>query len=261
MEEPRGGSTTLETEGVCLGCGRALLDGNAAFCAFCGRPVGAVPDQAAATTRSRRHRGWLVAGVVAFVLAVAGGTVGGWVWWQGKPDRDYLSALAVAGLRSQFGSDAEAIAHARALCARLEIGGKPEGNEADREATRAYCPSFTPGFRVLTTAKIVGRFLLLGTTAPSSGIAANARECTGVNGFSDIRAGAQVTVKNGEGEFLASAQLGPGIGNSVMCAFDFALTLTEGEDTYVVTISHRGDTHFTWGQLAASNFITLSLGT
>jgi hypothetical protein len=56
-------------------------------------------------------------------------------------------------------------------------------------------------------------------------------------------------VKNGKGEVLAATTLGEGRGNDVTCTFSFTFPVTEGQDRYVVTVSHRGEFSYTFEQL------------
>ena len=70
-----------------------------------------------------------------------------------------------------------------------------------------------------------------------------------MHGYSDIGSGTQVMVKNGKGEILASAPLGEGHGDDVNCTFSFTSPITEGEDRYVVSVSHRGEFSYSFDQL------------
>ena len=213
-------------------------------------------------------------GLAAIVLA--GSVVGGFAWKasydaqqaeiavqeakakEDRRDRDYLAALAASGLIENFASDAEAIAHAKAVCITLEAGGKQRGTPADLEAVTAYCPQFATGFDVLATKTIIGVFSLQDFSL--TGIAEGAgNSCTGINGYSDIHKGTQVTVRDGRGDFLASSELKKGEGNDAICDFPFEITLSEGADTYVFTVSRRGDLHFTWEDLTRRPLIRLYL--
>lgn len=203
-------------------------------------------------------RALTVAGVS---LALLAGCVFGVNWWLGKPDRDYIAALEASGDISQFSSQAEAIAKGKAVCDRLETGSEAKGSAAELAATQAYCSEFSEGFHVLETKDFTGAFTLIDTSYSRyyHGILAYGGSCEGGNGYSDIKAGTTVTVKNGDGTLLASSQLSAGSGTESRCVFDFDVTLTEGEDDYVLSISHRGEMHYTWESLTTDG-IGVSLG-
>jgi hypothetical protein len=204
---------------------------------------GAVPPQPEQPRRKSKLP--LVLGLVglALVLVVGGGIAVG--WWVTKPDRDYIAALKATGEYSQYGSDASAIAHGKAVCAALDTGGKAQGTVGDLAATRSYCPKYSEGFHVLEQLTIKGNFELVDSSIYYPSIEVNGSECEGSGGYSDITSGAAVTVKNGSGKLLASTTLGPGSGTTSKCEFNFSVDLTEGEDDYSVTVSHRGDVHYT----------------
>lgn len=219
-------------------------------------------EPTAASEGSHRRATWpRLVGVAAALVGVAALALFAVAWWVDKPNRDYISALRESGALSGFSSEAEAIAHAKAVCASLESGGKAQGSGADLAATSSYCPKFSSGFHVLETKVIEGSFELIDTSYSqySRSIDTSGRGCTGANGYDDIHAGTSVVIKNGDGKFLATEQLSMGSGLATLCTFDFKVTLTEGEQDYVVTVSHRGDVHYTWDALKERG-IHLSLG-
>jgi len=173
----------------------------------------------------------------------------------------YLTALRNAGLGGHFPSDAAAVAHAQSVCAQLRAGGAQQGMPVDQFAVNNYCSEFADGFHVLETRTITGHFTLM-DSAPSfyfPSISNYGGGCTGTGGYSDIGSGTEVIVSNGAGRTLAETELGAGHGGSTYCVFNFRVRLTEGQDSYVVTVSHRGEIHFTWAELTTRG-IDLSLG-
>ena len=81
----------------------------------------------------------------------------------------------------------------------------------------------------------------------------------GDNGYSDITPGTAVIVKNDARTVLARTVLGTGVGNSASCSMPFTVELTEGEDSYLFSVSHRGDVSETFVELNSSG-VALSLG-
>jgi hypothetical protein len=107
------------------------------------------------------------------------------------------------------------------------------------------------------TRAISGSFTLL--DAGEHGILHTGSWCTGTGGYGDIGQGTQVVVKDGSSKYLASTVLGAGTYSTGSCSFSFTVTLTQGEDAYAVSVSHRGEIFFTWNQLVSSG-PQLSLG-
>jgi hypothetical protein len=169
--------------------------------------------------------------------------------------------LRDAGLAAQFNSDANAIAHGRQVCRQLDDGGPQQGLAADKIAVDIFCPRFATGFHVFETANVTGTFVLTGggSDAVISSIASDGGSCHGVNGYSDITPTTQVVVRNGKGEILNTTTLGEGRGDDATCTFSFAFPITEGQDRYVVSVSHRGDFVYTFDQLA-SHGVHIRLG-
>ncbi|OBA97252.1 hypothetical protein A5662_17035 [Mycobacteriaceae bacterium 1482268.1] len=208
-----------------------------------------VPSRSKTSVRST----WLGTGIATAVLVASAAVI-----WAVQlphhdaesPDAEYLSALKDSGLVTGFNSDANALAHARSICRRLEDGGPQQGLAADKLAVDAFCPRFSEGFRVLETAEASATFVLIDETKEYvSSIESDGTNCHGVYGYSDIGSGTQVMVKNGKGEILASTSLGEGHGDDINCRFTFRFPITEGQDRYVVSVGHRGEFSFSFEQL------------
>ncbi len=174
------------------------------------------------------------------------------------PEAGYLAALRDSGLFDQFNSDANAVAHGRQVCRRLEDGEAQEGLAADKIAVDTFCPHFSEGFRVLEKTTVTGTFIL-SDNAGVDGIASDGTTCQGANGYSDVNPGTIVTVKNGKGDVLATTTLGPGKGSAASCTFSFSVPLTEGEDRYVLSVGRRGEFSYSFEQLVAKG-IQMQLG-
>jgi hypothetical protein len=74
--------------------------------------------------------------------------------------------------------------------------------------------------------------------------------CVTLGGFTDITAGAAVTIGDSTGKTVAVGALEAGTvaaqaDNSAACEFDFAIQVPAGLSEYTVTISHRGTQVFT----------------
>jgi hypothetical protein len=171
-----------------------------------------------------------------------------------SPEANYLSVLRDAGWGGAFTSDADAVAHGRQVCAQLDDGGPQQGLPADKIAVDQFCPRFSDGFRVLETATVSGTFVLVDATARTgiSSISMSGTSCQGTDGFSDIDRNTQLIVKNGEGKTLAATALGEGHREDGTCTYSFTFPITEGQDRYVVSVSHRGEFTYSFEQLQRS---------
>jgi hypothetical protein len=203
-------------------------------------------------SRSSIRSTWLGTGAATVILVMV--AVVAWVLLMAArrppppPETGYLSALKEAGLANQFNSDANAVAHGHQVCRQLEDGGPQQGVPADKIAVDSFCPQFTQGFHTLDSATVSGIFVVT-DSAGVDAIASDGATCQGANGYSDVGRDTQVTVKNGKGEILATTALGQGKGNSANCTFSFSFPVTEGQDRYVVSVGHRGEFSYSFGQL------------
>ncbi|MBB5167616.1 DUF732 domain-containing protein [Mycobacterium sp. AZCC_0083] len=179
-----------------------------------------------------------------------------------SPETAYLSDLRDSNLAGAFTSDAEALAHGRQVCRQLSDGGPQQGTKADKIAMGVFCPQFSTDFRVLETASVSGTFVLTDSMASMgvSSIASDGTRCEGIKGFSDIGRDTQLTVKNGTGEVLATTALGEGRGNPATCTFAFSLSITGGQDRYVISVNRRGELSYTFDQLQRAGSIQIRLG-
>lgn len=217
-----------------------------------------LPNYVEVASRSRTsiRSSWLGTGVAAGIIVLLA-----LVFWALRvphhgqsvpPEKVYLSALHDAGLADQFNSDANAIAHGNQVCRQLGDGGPQQGLAADKIAVDVFCPRFSQGFHVLETATVTGTFVLTGggPNAEISSIASDGTSCHGVEGYADIDRTTAVIVRNGSGAILGTTVLGDGHGDDRTCTFSFSFPVTEGQDRYVVSVSHRGEFIYTYNQLA-----------
>jgi hypothetical protein len=215
-------------------------------------------------SRRKLSRGWIALAAAVLVLALAGGGAAAYLYVnrdRTTVDDRYLSALRQDGFSGEFNSDANAVAHGKQVCRKLEEGSPQQGLAADKVAVQYFCPQFAQGFHVLEIATITGSFALKddARNAYSSAIEVDGSSCTGRGGYSDVSAGAPVTVKNGKGEILTTTYLEPGKGGRYLCTFGMAFKVTEGEDRYVVSVGRRGELSFSFDDLKAHG-VALVLG-
>lgn len=84
--------------------------------------------------------------------------------------------------------------------------------------------------------------------------------CHGTGGYSDISTGVAVIVKGSDGKTIGTGALEDGIyiDNAGGCIFGWQVTVPDDEDSYGVSVSHRGTIQFTKAQMKAGP--SLSLG-
>lgn len=208
-----------------------------------------ITGPAGATPAKRRINlvAWMAMGVA---ICVAGASAWVFLSEDGRRDTAYLKSLRNHGLGGQFSSDVNAVAAGRAFCEKLRHGGEQEGWPADKVAVTYYCPEFDRGFKVLRELTVRGSLTLLDASIYSSAIAEDGvGGCEGTGPYGDLTAGTSVVLKGSTGQTLVTVPLGPGTGDSVRCTFEFTLPVKEGESDYVLSISHRGEQHYTFTQL------------
>ena len=169
-------------------------------------------------------------------------------------DELFLSWLHDARLADQFDSDASALAHGKQVCRALGDGAPKQGSAADKFAVDFLCPQFVDGFHVIESATVRGTFALTDDGLNAGSIASDGESCHGGNGYADINRNANVIVRNGKSEILDITALGDGRGDNRTCTFFFSLSIPDGQDHYVVSVSHRGDYIYTFDQLASQGF-------
>lgn len=102
----------------------------------------------------------------------------------------------------------------------------------------------------------------------SDSVTSSGDTCSGAGGYDDIEEGAQVTVKDGDGDLLATADLGPGevtdednsTDSFTQCDLPFTVDVP-ASDFYVIEVSHRGEISYSREELEKKNWkVELSLG-
>ena len=80
-------------------------------------------------------------------------------------------------------------------------------------------------------------------------------DCTGYEGYDDIRAGAGVTVYDSAGKVVATSSLGAGKPKDAACVFPVKVPgVPEGSKFYQVEISHRGKITVSTAEAKAGEF-------
>ncbi len=195
--------------------------------------------------------------IVALALVVVG--VGSWLLVRDPmtTDEKYLEALEQANLDTEFRTDQAAIIAAKEVCENAELTGDPKGGEAAQIGVTHFCPAWAADFQVLETVTVDGSFELWDTDAEWY-----TSSCDGDGGYGDITSSTRVLVTNRDGDTLARTSLGPGVVDSesdYVCRFEFSFDITEGEETYVVSVGDRGESDMTFAELKNAG-VHLTLG-
>jgi hypothetical protein len=216
----------------CPECGGPVSE-LAAACPKCGRPAGAMATPAAVAPefapRGRRKNTIIGLGAIAAIV-LAGGALFGTVVlpkMAGQPAATPTAAPSVA-------------------------------------ASATLAPTSTP----LPTAspkpvmQVVGGMFTLRDTSVNPSIAFDGKTCHGTGGYSDIAAGAPVTLRDENGTILGATVLPDGEKMVADCFFVFAMgKVPDTAQFYVITVSHRGEMSKSHADLAADNWIfDLTLG-
>jgi hypothetical protein len=211
-------------------------------------------EESSNTSRTR-----LLAGLAAVALAVLIGSVviGLGPFSRSNPEVDYVAALNDAGL-NEWATDRAALNAGYQVCEELDGGAPAEGSERDALTVEFLCPDYLAAFNVLEDADVAGTFTV--RSSDFSGTATGST-CRPSGGYGDINSSTQVVVTNGEGEQLARTSLGSGRATGLRgCEFSFTVTLTEGEDNYVVEVGRRGQISYSWSEITSPGRLALVLG-
>ena len=227
-------------------------------------PVITPQEPQEAPSQHDRSRLWW--GIAALAIALLLSATAAFWFAIGAPQyqqQQLTTALRDQGLASQFSSDAAAVAHAQSVCRNLDNGGAQHGPKEDVIAVSIYS-KYESGFTTLSPIEVEGSFTLNDsdplTYSPS--ITADSNSCQGAGGYSDISPGTEVLVENGSGTVLTTTNLGVGTGSPpTECEFTFSFTVMDGSESgYSVTISHRGELHYTAAQLKIPNEVASTMG-
>ncbi len=84
--------------------------------------------------------------------------------------------------------------------------------------------------------------------------------CYGTGGFSDMKPGAQVVVKDAAGKIIAQGALGDGVHPTsekyagVVCEFPLTVENVPDSDFYQVSVGHRGEISHTRAEMEQSGW-------
>jgi hypothetical protein len=103
---------------------------------------------------------------------------------------------------------------------------------------------------------VSGTFTLTDTSASFGGV------CSGSGGYSDIRLGTNVVLRDGDGKLLATGSLGAGErSNATRCVFIFNLRNVPEVPFYTIEVGSRGDLSYSLEEMIATGWsIDLTLG-
>lgn len=174
--------------------------------------------------------------------------------------KSLLDQLRSANLGGLFTSDAQAVAHAKDVCRRLDKGGEAKGVLADSIGVKVYCSEYAAGFRVLEEIVVHGVMTIANTGGYFPTVTYYGKHCSGSSGYSDIDEGTDVTVTNSEGKVLAETELEQGSPGYYSCKFEFTFTVLEGETKYLIEVGKRGKLSYTEAELKIPDRVHPYLG-
>ena len=93
------------------------------------------------------------------------------------------------------------------------------------------------------------------TTQPGSAGSSEMTPCRGgAHGYSDVVAGATITVRTNNGALIATGHLGVGTSRPTGCQLPFTISHVRNAHTYLIEVAHEGAQTFTNADLAASHY-------
>ncbi|MEA2576491.1 MAG: hypothetical protein QOD78_79 [Chloroflexota bacterium] len=85
--------------------------------------------------------------------------------------------------------------------------------------------------------------------------------CSGNGGYSDIRPGANVVLRDGDGKLLSTGALGAGVGSGSQCVLDFSLPEVPEVSFYTIEVGKRGNLSYSLADMKSMGWaIDLTLG-
>jgi hypothetical protein len=106
-------------------------------------------------------------------------------------------------------------------------------------------------------------YTIRGTFTLREGSTTDSFACSGTGGYSDIRPGTEVTVRDGSGSLIASNQLGVSSYNSDSrsCVFAFIVSDVPRADFYEIAVGRRGSLSYSRSQLERADWsVAFELG-
>ncbi|MDB9496814.1 hypothetical protein PN441_07410 [Spirulina major CS-329] len=87
--------------------------------------------------------------------------------------------------------------------------------------------------------------------------------CYGSGGYGDIEANMPVTIRDGQGNILATGNTGAGSKKSLVeCVFDFEVTNIPKTEFYAIEVGRRGELNYSFDELNEQDWkVSLSIGT
>lgn len=96
------------------------------------------------------------------------------------------------------------------------------------------------------------------TLHTGDGLTRSGTSCRGSGGYSDLTAGAPVTIKNESGAIIATGSLDAGVSDpsypTVVCRFSYTIANVPGAKFYTIEVSHRGGLTYSQDQLDAAGW-------
>jgi hypothetical protein len=126
----------------------------------------------------------------------------------------------------------------------------------------ACSPAATPTPRPTSTAPahtMMGTF----TLGPSSSFIGGTDFCRGTGAYDDIKAGAEVTVKNESGKIIGTSQLTdqPIRVPEDKCVLNFQVTSLPVADSYSIAVGRRGEMTYSYADMQKANWmVALTVG-
>lgn len=192
---------------------------------------------------------------VVTVLAIAAAATATYLVVRESPDDAFLNAARDANILGDFPSEKAALVKARRVCGDMERSGDLSGGEFEKLAVSAYCDEFASDFIVLETATVKGTFEVV--DSDEYAYYDDGDGCEGDGGYGDINSSTQVIVRNTSGDELARTELGPGEVDGISCRFSFSFELTDGEETYVLSVGDRGESTYTFDEILLGPALSL----
>ncbi|MCW6037142.1 hypothetical protein K4A83_12805 [Spirulina subsalsa FACHB-351] len=135
----------------------------------------------------------------------------------------------------------------------------PDNHQGSSSSTASSSNSIIPAIPFIKS-----KYTIKGSiTLIDSDIKGADDSCYGTGGYRDIQANMPVTIKDGQGNILATGKTGSGKKDSrVVCVFDFEINDIPKVDFYSIEVGRRGQLNYSFQELEEKEWtVSLSLGT
>jgi hypothetical protein len=165
--------------------------------------------------------------------------------------RDALVGFAALGLLALC-----AVLAAVVIMPRLGGAASPSASAVVAATPQTPSPTIARTPTPTPATHLVMVDLVLSDSAKTPSIAVSGGECYGKGGYSDLKAGGSVILRDEKGTILGSTTLSIGMGSAHECRFIMSMPdVTDSAAFYVIEVTHRGQISKSHAEMASDYWV------